>query len=82
MEILYIMDACEMFYDPSKSVINTNVTNACECRCESYKCVANKTRMENMQCFPEAAPLRQSRIFSHDGPLEMHWRAIVGALPN
>ena len=29
----------------------------------------------------EAAPLCQSHIFSHDGPLEMHWYAILGALP-
>ena len=30
------------------------------------------------QCCPDAAPLRQSRIFSHDGPLEMHWCTTVG----
>ena len=37
------MNACEMFYHPSKSVIqmlNFMLKNACECRCESCECVA------------------------------------------
>ena len=33
--------------------------------------------MQMCQCCPEAAPLSQSRIFSHDGPLEMHFYATV-----
>ena len=36
-----------MFYDPSKSTLQM-LKNACECRCESYECVANETRMQNM----------------------------------
>ena len=45
-----VMNACEMFYDPSKSVLQMlqMLKNACECRCESYECVANETRMQNM----------------------------------
>ena len=37
-EILYIMYACEMFYDPSKSVLQMlqMPKNACKCCCESY----------------------------------------------
>ena len=37
---------------------------------------------EELQCCPEAAPSRQSRIFNHDGPLEMHWCANVCPLQN
>ena len=49
-EILSIMNACEMFHDPSKSVIQMlqMFPNACECRCESYECVANEMIMQNM----------------------------------
>ena len=35
-----------------------------------------------LHCLPEAMPLRQSCIFSHHGPLEMHWWATAGGLPN
>ena len=45
--ILYIMNACKMFFDPSKSVLQMlhvqMLKIACECRCESYECVANET---------------------------------------
>ena len=36
-ENLIHYDACEMFYDPSKSVLQMvqMLKNACECRCES-----------------------------------------------
>ena len=49
-EILYIMNASEMFYDPSKSVLQMPqmLKNACEFRCEYYECVANDTRMHDM----------------------------------
>ena len=52
-EILYIMNVCEMFDDPSKSVIQMlqMLKNACECRCESYVrvvCVVNGTRLQTM----------------------------------
>ena len=49
-EILYIMNACDMFYDPSKSVIQwlQMLKNACELHCESYECVGNETRMQNI----------------------------------
>ena len=47
-EILYIMKAWEMFYDPSKSVLQMlqMLKNACECRCKSYECVANEMQMQ------------------------------------
>ena len=43
------MNACE-FNHPSKSVLQMSqiLKNACECRCESYECVANGTEMQNM----------------------------------
>ena len=41
------MNACEMFYDPSKSVLQM-LKNACECRCESYESAANERRMQSM----------------------------------
>ena len=49
-QILCIMNACEMFYDPSESVLQLlqMLKNACECHCESYECDANETRMQNM----------------------------------
>ena len=49
-EILSIMNACAMFYDPSKSVLQMlqMLKIACECRCESYEFFANETRMQNM----------------------------------
>ena len=44
------MNACEMFYDPSKSVLQIiqMLKNACKCRCETYECVGNETRTQNM----------------------------------
>ena len=44
-EILCIVNACELFYDPSKPVLQMlqMFKNACQCRCESYECVANET---------------------------------------
>ena len=39
-----------MFYHPSKSVLQMvqMLKNACECCCESYDCVANEMRTQNM----------------------------------
>ena len=44
------MNASEMFYDPSKSVLQMVqiLKNACKYRCESYECVVNETRTQNM----------------------------------
>ena len=44
-EILYIMNACEMFYDPSKSVLQMLQMLRMLANCE---CVANEMRMQNM----------------------------------
>ena len=44
------MNACVKLYNPSKSVLQLlqMLKNACECRCQSYECVANETPMQNM----------------------------------
>ena len=44
------MNACELFYDPGKSVLQMvqMLKNACEYPCESYECVANETRTRRM----------------------------------
>ena len=44
------MNACKKNYEPSKSILKMlqNFKNACECRYESYKCVANETRSQSM----------------------------------
>ena len=44
------MNASEMFYDPSKSVLQMvqMLANACECHCKSYECVEIETRTQNM----------------------------------
>ena len=44
------MNACEMFYDSSESVLQMlqMLKNAFEFRGEYYECVANETRMQNM----------------------------------
>ena len=47
MKIWYIVNVCKMFYDPSKSVLQM-LKNACERHCESYECVANETRTQNL----------------------------------
>ena len=43
------MNACETFYEPSKSVLQMvkMLKNACECLCRSYECVANDMRTQN-----------------------------------
>ena len=45
-----IMNACEMFYDPCKSVLKMvqMLKNAFEYRCESCESVANETRTRRM----------------------------------
>ena len=47
---IHYVNACEMFYDPSKSVLQMlqMLKIACKCRWESYECFANETRMQNM----------------------------------
>ena len=46
-EIVFIMNACDFFYDPSISVLQM-FKNACECCCESCECAANETGMQSM----------------------------------
>ena len=49
-EVLNIMNTCEMYYEPSESVLQMlqMLKNACECHWESYECVPNEMRMQNM----------------------------------
>ena len=44
------MNACELFYDPCKSVLQMvqMLKNAWEYRCESYERVANETKTRRM----------------------------------
>ena len=44
------MNACDMFYDPSKSVLQMvqMLKNAFECSCKSNLWVVNETRTQNM----------------------------------
>ena len=49
-KIWYIMNACKMFSDPSKSVLQKvqMLKNACECGCKSFNCVVFERRTKNM----------------------------------